>query len=118
MTADSPGKFLSAGVAPLRIDFRASGEDVSQPAAVFRLQRFEESNAQCVNIASGVGLAVAVLFRRSVSFRAKEPCVRLAVLLHRAGGVKINQPDKERAVYFLYDKIFRFNIPVNYTGFM
>ena len=99
-------------VAALRIDFGRAAADAREVAVIIGAEELLHCHAERVDVAPGVGRAVAVLLGRRVAARAEVNGVGglfLALRPHDARRIKINQAD--RAVT-LFDEVFRLDVAV------
>ena len=99
-------------VAALRIDFGRAAADAREVAVIIGAEELLHCHAERVDVAPGVGRAVAVLLGRRVAARAEVNGVGglfLALRPHDARRIKINEAD--RAVT-LFDEVFGLDVAV------
>ena len=83
------GEFWGRLIALLGVYCRTLADDGGEEAAVVCGQQSFDGHAQGVEVASGIGLAVAVLLRRGVAAGAQEGGVFIGFVFDEPGGIEV-----------------------------
>ena len=104
------GEFGGRLIALLGVYCCAFAYDGGEKASVVCRQQSFQGHAQGVEVAPGIGLAVAVLLRRGIAAGAEMGGVLICFIIGEAGGIEVYEADLPG---FLFQQVGRLDVPVD-----